>query len=92
MAVKKKKTEITVYLGSDSIEVNGYLIHEYSLGEIAVYSPEHFNLKDDLKEYIDYPNFKYMCNAISYCLGYTDKNILDQEEDLKEYLERNEMK
>lgn len=90
MSNNKVNAEIGVYLGSDTLEFNGYIIHEISLGEIGVYTPKQLEEMDENPECNDYPVFKYMCNALSYCLGHVDENMLKSEEDLKEYLKRKE--
>jgi len=86
---KDIKSLVTVTLGSDSIIVNGYMIHEVCQGEYAVYSPEQQKLTGEAAENIDFPTFRYAFHAISYCLGYISKQMIECEEDLKLYLERN---
>lgn len=76
-------------LGGDSFIVNGYMIHEVCEGEYAVYSPEQQKLEGEAAQNIDFPSFKYVTNAISYCLGFVNKYMLETESDLKLFLERN---
>lgn len=86
---KEIKTLVTLTLGSDDLIVNGYMIHELCQGEYAVYSPEQQKLKGEAAENIDFPIFRYCLHAIHYCLGFVSKRMLDIEDDLKFYLERN---
>jgi hypothetical protein len=81
------EAKIKITPGSDCIEINGYVIHEVCNKEFAVYTLKQINLP--LDEQFDFPSFKYACNAISYCLGKVTETILNEEEDLKLYLERN---
>lgn len=81
------ETKIKITPGSDCIEINGYVIHEVCNGEFSVYTLEQVKLS--LEEQFDFPSFKYVCNAISYCLGEVNEQILKEEEDFKLYLERN---
>jgi hypothetical protein len=82
------KTEMIFYSNSDCFIVNGHMIHELCEGEFVVYTPEQqkLNMDDAMDE--DYPSFRYICNAIDFCLGNITTNILSQEEDFINYSER----
>ena len=86
---KEIKTEIIITPCPDGFIINGYMVHEICEGEYAVYSPEQQTLEGEAAENIDYPVFKYVCNAIAYCLGFYNGFMLSCEPDFKEYIERN---
>jgi hypothetical protein len=88
--MKNKEIKVT-YCGSDGFIINGYMIHELCQGKFAVYTPEQLlDIKEILN--ISYPTFRYVCNAISYCIGNVNERMLEEEDDLRKYLERKEQK
>lgn len=80
--------------GNDSFDINNHTIFEVCNGEYAVYSQECIEEMEKHEPgsnfHCDYPIFKSIMNAISYCLGHINKHILRDEEDLKMFLEREE--
>jgi hypothetical protein len=84
---KEVKEQFTFELCSDGFVINDHFVFEVCQGEYAVYPPG-IDDKDNNTE-LDFPSFQYVCNAISFCLGYYNDFMLNTEPDLKEYIDRN---
>jgi len=76
-------------IDDDSFIINGYMIHDFAVNEYAVYTPVQ-QLIEDPEELsnLDSPIFNNITNAILYCCGYLSEEILKNEPEVKEYLER----